>query len=77
MIVNPIVSERYAFVCDVGSPCSALARAWPELDFSHIENIWWPAVEESAEGNMMVASLADSYDGLIYFEKSEAAKGLD
>ena len=57
VIVNPIVSERYAFACDVGSPCSALARAWPELDFSHIENIWWPAVEEPAEGIAARAAL--------------------
>lgn len=57
VIVNPIVSERYAFACDVGSPCSALARAWPELDFSHIENIWWPAVEEPTEGIAARAAL--------------------
>ena len=43
--------------------------------FRQIGAVW--NLEESAAGNMMVASLADSYDGLIYFEKSEAAKGLD
>ena len=57
VIVNPIISERYAFVCDIGSPCSALARAWPELDFSHIENIWWPAMEEPVEGVAARAAL--------------------
>ena len=50
VIVNPIVRERYAFACDVGSPRTELARAWPGLDFSHIDEIWWPPVEEPAEG---------------------------
>ena len=50
VIVNPIVRERYAFACDVGSPRTELTRAWPELDFTHIDEIWWPPVEEPAEG---------------------------
>lgn len=47
--VNPIVRERYAFTCDVGSPRTELARAWPEHDFAAIGEVWWPAVEEPAE----------------------------
>ncbi len=46
--VNPIVAERYAFTCDIGSPRNALASAWPDRDFSHIDEIWWPAIEEPA-----------------------------
>ncbi len=46
--VNPIVRERYAFTCDVGTPRSALARDWPQHDFAGIEEVWWPAVEEPA-----------------------------
>jgi broad specificity phosphatase PhoE len=49
LVINPIVRERYAFMCDIGTPCSALARAWPEHDFSHLEEIWWPPIEESAD----------------------------
>lgn len=49
VIVNPIVRERYAFSCDIGSPRAVLAAAWPEHDFSHIEQIWWPLTEEPAE----------------------------
>jgi broad specificity phosphatase PhoE len=49
VIVNPIVAERYAFTCDVGSPRTELERAWPEHDFSHIDEIWWPPVEEPAD----------------------------
>ncbi len=55
--VNPIVRERYAFSCDVGSPVSALAPAWPHHDFSHIDEIWWPQIEEPAEGIIGRASL--------------------
>lgn len=47
--VLPIVRERYAFVCDIGSPRTDLAIAWPQHDFSAIEEIWWPAEEEPAE----------------------------
>ena len=50
VIVNPIVRERYAFSCDIGSPTSHLARDWPHHDFSHIDEIWWPQIEEPAEG---------------------------
>ncbi len=46
--VNPIVRERFAFACDIGTQRSALARAWPEHDFAAIDEIWWPAVEEPA-----------------------------
>ncbi len=49
ILVNPIVRERYAFACDIGTPCSALTRAWPAQDFTAIEEVWWPAVEEPAE----------------------------
>jgi broad specificity phosphatase PhoE len=48
VLVNPVVRERYAFSCDVGSPRSRLAAEWPELDFSHLDEVWWPATEEPA-----------------------------
>ena len=44
--VNPLVRERFAFSCDVGSPRTELALAWPALDFSHLDEVWWPPVEE-------------------------------
>jgi len=57
VIVNPIVRERYAFSCDIGSPVSHLARDWPQHDFSHIDEIWWPQIEEPAEGIVSRAAL--------------------
>ena len=47
VVVNPLVRERCAFSCDIGTPASVLARRWPDLDFTHLEEIWWPALEES------------------------------
>ena len=38
--VNPIVRERYAFSCDVGSPISKLAADWPHLDFAGLDEVW-------------------------------------
>jgi broad specificity phosphatase PhoE len=49
VLVNPVVRERYAFSCDIGSRRAALALAWPELDFSHLDEVWWPVVEEPAD----------------------------
>ena len=34
MVVNPLVRERCAFSCDIGTPRSALEAAWPGQDFS-------------------------------------------
>jgi broad specificity phosphatase PhoE len=48
VLVRPLVRERYAFACDIGSPRTALAQAFPTHDFSHIPEVWWPAIEEPA-----------------------------
>jgi broad specificity phosphatase PhoE len=44
--IDPIVRERYAFACDIGTPRPELQRGWPEHDFGLIDDIWWPAEEE-------------------------------
>ena len=44
------VGERAAFVCDVGSPLSKLRIAWPRLALDHLDEQWWPRMEESEEG---------------------------
>ncbi|HEY0418941.1 MAG TPA: histidine phosphatase family protein, partial [Acetobacteraceae bacterium] len=49
VFVNPIVRERYAFTCDVGSPRTELARHFAQHDFSVIEEVWWPPVEEPVD----------------------------
>jgi broad specificity phosphatase PhoE len=49
LTVTPVVRERYAFTCDIGSPRTALAQDFPEVDFAHLEEVWWPPEEEPAD----------------------------
>lgn len=73
VLINPIVRERYAFACDVGTPRTGLEQAWPEHDFSTIEEIWWPAIEEPANSvigraalfRAEIAALPDWSDALV------------
>jgi glucosyl-3-phosphoglycerate phosphatase len=44
--INPIVRERFKFACDIGTPRAELELSWPQHDFSILDEIWWPAVEE-------------------------------
>ena len=46
VFVNPVVRERYSFTCDIGSPRAELETTWPEHDFTAIEEVWWPSVDE-------------------------------
>ncbi|WP_424810606.1 histidine phosphatase family protein [Roseococcus sp. YIM B11640] len=57
LTVTPTVRERYAFVCDVGSPISQLRANWPQLAFHAMEEVWWPAIEEPQEGVLERAAL--------------------
>jgi broad specificity phosphatase PhoE len=45
--ILPIVRERFGLACDIGTPCSRLAAAWPAHDFFHIEEKWWPDEHET------------------------------
>ena len=73
VIVTPTVRERYAFSCDIGSPRTALAIAWPGLDFGQMDEVWWPPVEEAdhqiearaALFRAEMAALADWQDTLV------------
>jgi len=57
VLVNPVVRERYAFVCDIGTPSSTLAASWPHLDLAHLDEVWWPADEEPEDQVIGRASL--------------------
>jgi broad specificity phosphatase PhoE len=57
LLVNPIVRERFAFACDIGSPRTELTLAWPCWDFSSLDEIWWPAITESAASVLGRAAL--------------------
>lgn len=56
--VDPLVREHYAFSCDIGSPRTVLAATWPEIDFSHIDERWWPHEDETDD---LVASRARAF----------------
>lgn len=45
--VEPLVRERAAFSCDIGTPRSQLAARWPHLTFDHVDEMWWPGTEET------------------------------
>lgn len=67
VIVDPLVRERFAFACDIGSPRAELQRDWPQHDFSAIEDVWWPPQEEPEASIVGRASqfrsmLADRHD---------------
>ena len=47
LIIDADVRERFSFSCDVGTRTSELARTWPEYEFGHLEERWWPDSEES------------------------------
>ena len=47
--IEPLVRERAAFSCDIGTPRSNLAARWPQLAFDHIEEIWWPSAIETEQ----------------------------
>ena len=36
------IRERAHFSCDIGTPRSRLSEAWPDHDFSALDEVWWP-----------------------------------
>lgn len=49
VLIHPGVRERAHFTCDIGTPRSRLAEAWPAHDFAHLDEVWWPEGTEPAE----------------------------
>jgi broad specificity phosphatase PhoE len=47
IVIEPLVRERAAFSCDIGTPRSRLAARWPHLVFDHVDEVWWPTEEET------------------------------
>jgi broad specificity phosphatase PhoE len=39
--VEPLIRERSAFSCDVGTTRSELARRWTAMSLDHLEETWW------------------------------------
>lgn len=45
--VTGLLRERCASSCDIGRPRMVVAGEWPQLDFSHLDEIWWPRRAET------------------------------
>ena len=56
VFVHPVVRERYGYACDIGTPRSELRTRWPDRDFSHIDEVWWPSEDETADSVIARAS---------------------
>ena len=54
--VHAGIRERYHFKCDIGSSPADLAAAWPDHDFDHLDEVWWPAATESEESTQARAA---------------------
>lgn len=50
--IDPIVGERCAFVCDLGSTRDELAVRFPRFAFDHLAHEWWPRQIEEEDGLM-------------------------
>jgi len=48
--IDPLVGERVAMSCDIGTPATELAIRWPRIDFGHLPEIWWPDYDEPEAG---------------------------
>jgi broad specificity phosphatase PhoE len=48
--IDPMIGERVAFSCDIGSGPDQLAHRWPTWSFDHLAEQWWPAHEEPETG---------------------------
>jgi broad specificity phosphatase PhoE len=44
--VTPLVGERAAFACDIGTLAPDLRASWPNLALDHLDETWWPVMEE-------------------------------
>jgi len=67
LTVDPHIGERAAFTCDIGTQRSALESDWPHLQLDHIEENWWPTMEESEDaldvrGRAFRTRMHDSHD---------------
>jgi broad specificity phosphatase PhoE len=47
--VEHSVHEHAFYHCDIGTPRSLLSERWPALSFEHIEEVWWPNLDETRE----------------------------
>lgn len=54
--IEPLVRERAAFACDIGSAPGTLAQRFPSLTFGHLADPWWH--------DHIALGIAESHDSL-------------
>ncbi|GAB4362874.1 MAG: hypothetical protein Kow00114_18480 [Kiloniellaceae bacterium] len=81
--IDPLVRERYSYVCDIGSHRSDLAKRWPRFGFGDLPERWWPEEEEPEAAlaercrRFREAQLAaESWDGLLVVSHWGFIRGL-
>ncbi|GBD43647.1 Phosphoserine phosphatase 1 [bacterium HR40] len=47
LAVEPLLRERCAFSCDIGTPASELRRQYPGLALDGLPEVWWGGLVES------------------------------
>jgi broad specificity phosphatase PhoE len=47
--VEPLIAERFSFICDIGSPLAASRTEWPDVPFDPLPDPWWTQAEETEE----------------------------
>ncbi|HQT88357.1 MAG TPA: histidine phosphatase family protein [Acidiphilium sp.] len=60
--IVPLVRERFAFKCDIGSAPAVLAERFPGHVMDHLPAQWWPEERESEAG---VIERADAFRALM------------
>ncbi len=50
------VRERFAFACDIGRHRDLLAAHFPQHQFDHLPDQWWPETHETAEATIARAN---------------------
>jgi broad specificity phosphatase PhoE len=70
--ITPLVRERYAFSCDIGSPRSVLEADFPELDFDGLDEVWWHDGTLGEDGRPLPESEASVLDRAARFRDEMA-----
>ncbi len=57
IFVEPLLRERAGFSCDIGTRAGMLAKAWPDHDFSALDEQWWCELGET-DGQVLARARA-------------------
>ncbi|HEX6118445.1 MAG TPA: histidine phosphatase family protein [Dongiaceae bacterium] len=70
--IDPLVREHAKFQCDIGTRRSLLCANWPALKFDHLEETWWPGLDET-EGDVIQRARAFQQHAAAWTDWREVA----